>query len=220
MKSLWEHTVTGEQSEKSLTQELEDAILFGSLRPREHLVEDDLMKRYGAKRHAVRNALQELERTGIVIRRPNKGAIVRDFAREDVVQIYEMRELLQAKAARIMPLPADPVVVAELIEIQRLYDAAVEKHDLRQVGEWNDRFHSRLFAACGNRYLSEDIDRYFYLMRAARMYPLADPEILAKAQREHWSMIDAMRDGDRDALLDLCIEHIQASRRIYLSIIS
>ena len=58
---------------------LEEDIIFGRLQPRERLVEDVLIKRFGGKRHVVRQALAELERMGIVVREQNKGAVVRLF---------------------------------------------------------------------------------------------------------------------------------------------
>ena len=87
---------------------LEFDILFGRLKPRERLVEDVLMQRFDAKRHAVRQALAELEHIGIVTREPNRGAAVRDFTAQEVEEICELREILQRRAAQRMPLPADP----------------------------------------------------------------------------------------------------------------
>jgi len=62
-------------------QVLEEDIIFGRLAPRERLVEDQLMQRFGAKRHVVRQAIAGLERMQIVSRELNKGARVRDFSR-------------------------------------------------------------------------------------------------------------------------------------------
>ena len=53
-------------------------IIFGRLRPRERLIEDELALRFGVSRHLIRAAIVELEQLGIVVRRPNKGAMVRD----------------------------------------------------------------------------------------------------------------------------------------------
>ena len=58
---------------------LEEEIALGLLRPRQRLVEDDLLARFNVKRHVVRQVLAELELMGMVTRRPNRGATVRDF---------------------------------------------------------------------------------------------------------------------------------------------
>ena len=61
------HTLPG------IVDKLETDIVFGRLHPRERLIEDDLMARFGAKRHLVRQALVELERMGLVRRTRNRG---------------------------------------------------------------------------------------------------------------------------------------------------
>ena len=209
----------GETQHKTLSQivaTIEDGILFGTLRPREHLVEDALIARFGVKRHVVRQALAELEGLGIVVRSPNKGATVRDFSVREIEEVYEIREVLQARAAERMPLPAAPQVIAELIDIQGQHDAAAAERNLRRISQINDRFHSVFYAACGNTHLASAINYYFYLMRAMRLYPIADPTILANAQEEHWAMIRAFETRDRKTLIDLCVRHIQPSKRAYL----
>jgi len=95
-------------------ERLEEDIVFGRRRPRERLVEEDLVAQFGAKKHVIRQALAELERMGLVERKRNKGAIVRDYTPEEVRQIFAVRELLEAEAARQIPLPAPQDVIGAL----------------------------------------------------------------------------------------------------------
>ncbi len=57
-----------------LVDHIKQDIIFGRLRPRERLIEDDLSTRFGASRHLVRSAFSDLEKLGLVTRRPNKVA--------------------------------------------------------------------------------------------------------------------------------------------------
>ena len=197
---------------------LEADILFGRLRPRERLIEDEQMQRFSAKRHTVRQALAELERTGIVVRVPNRGAMVRDFSAREVEEIAEIREILQRRAAERIDLPASNALLERLEAFQRDHDAAVAAREPRAIDEANEAFHSALFDACGSRHLAEAIQRYAYLSRAMRLYPMVDAELLETLRAEHWQMIEAMRTGDRAALCDLVTGHIQHSKRIYLAV--
>lgn len=196
---------------------LEGDILFGRLRPRERLVEDALMERFGAKRHVIRRALVELERMGVVVRSPNRGAAVRDFTSVEVEEIAELRELLQRRAAERMKLPADPRLVSTLEAIQRRHDRAVARRDPRAIDAANELFHATFFAACGNRHLEQAITHYAYLSRAMRLYPLVDSPILETLRRQHWAMIEALKADDRKTLARLVVEHIQPSKRMYLA---
>lgn len=205
-----------EPTAPDITRALEFDILFGGLRPRERLVEDQLMQRFGAKRHAVRQSLIDLERIGIVVRSPNRGAAVRDFSAEEVEEITEVRETLHKRAIHRMVLPAEPELLRQLQSTQRRHDAAVKARDPRAIDEANEAFHAAMFAACGNKLLADAIAHYAYLSRAMRLYPLVDPSLLETLRQEHWAMIDALKSGNRRDLTGLVVGHIQHSKRIYL----
>jgi DNA-binding GntR family transcriptional regulator len=208
---------SGEPTLGNVVRALEFDILFGRLKPRERLVEDALMARFDVKRHVIRRALDELERIGVVVRARHRGATVRDFTAQEVEEVYELRELLQRRAAERMPLPGGADHVAALKEIQSRHDAAVAAGDLRTVDHVNDVFHEAFFSLCGNRQLAEAIAHYMQLTRAMRVYPMADPVSLAKLRDEHWAMIKALEEGDRAALVGLVVQHLQPSKAAYLA---
>lgn len=200
-----------------VVQFLEEDIIFGRLKPRERLVEDELMQRLGVKRHLVRQALAELERLGVVRRERNKGATVRDFDAAEVEQIYEIRALLQAHAAARIPLPVAGDLLAQLEAIHAEHAAAVDRGDLRTVYRLNNAFHDRLFGACGNPHLTTLIGHYGWLAHAIRSYRIADPQLLRQAREEHGLMLEALRRSDRATLVRLCVEHIEPSKQAYLA---
>jgi DNA-binding GntR family transcriptional regulator len=71
-------------------------------------VEDEIIARTEATRHAVRRAFDELERMGLAIRQPNKGVQVRDYSIGEIEELYEIRECLESRAASRFTGPADP----------------------------------------------------------------------------------------------------------------
>jgi DNA-binding GntR family transcriptional regulator len=197
---------------------LEFDILFGRLKPRERLTEDSLMLRFGAKRHVVRRALDELVKLGVVVRAPSRGAAVRDFTAQEVEEVYELRELLQGHAVQRMPLPVSRDHIERLKQIQKQHDLAVAASDLRLVDQVNDEFHRVFFSVCGSKLLCDAITQYMQLTRAMRVYPIADPHALTKLRDEHWAMIRALKAGDRAELLSLCSQHLQPSKAAYLAV--
>lgn len=203
-----------------IVRSLEEEIVLGRLRPRERLLEEELAKHFDAKRHVIRAALAELESMGIVIRQPNRGAAVRDFTAEEVEQIYDVRYLLERHAAQIIPLPADPALVAKLNEVQARHGKAVDEQDLRAVFRANLEFHRVLFAACGNPYLAEQIHALASRAHAIRFHAITDDALLSRARREHGEMIALLESGDRDKLVELVGEHIKPSKEAYLKLAS
>ncbi len=202
---------------ETAVQALEEDIVLGRLHPRERLIEDDLMQRFDLKRHAVRELLAELARLGLAERRKNIGSEVRSFAPRDVIELYEMRELLETQAARLVPCPADAAALQALVAIQREHDAAVDAEDPRQVFRSNLRFHQALFGMCGNGVLVRAIQEYARQTHPIRFGTLVTPEYRRQARHEHWAMIEALREGRRDDLVALCRAHLRPSRDAYLA---
>ncbi len=206
-----------ETSAIALVAALEEEIVLGWLQPRERLVEEDLSRRFGTKRHVVREAIFELERMGLVERVPNKGAVVRSLDPQEVRQVYEVRIALETLAAELIPLPAPPEIVAGLREIQQRHAAAVEAGDPRAAFHANMAFHNALFAACGNPHLVELIRQLAKKVHGARSLTAVDPVYLRRACDEHWAMIHALETGDRPRLVTLARDHILPSRDVYLA---
>ncbi|TKB18634.1 MAG: GntR family transcriptional regulator [Mesorhizobium sp.] len=199
-----------------LARRIEEEIALGLLRPRERLVEDDLMKKFDVKRHVARQVLGLLESTGVVSRERNKGAAVRDFSPREVEQIYDVRELLLGRAAELIPIPAPQNVITELKDIHARHKAAAAAGDLRTVFRENLKFHAVLEAACGNPHLYEALQQFGYRAHAMRSYTILSPDLLANAISQHGQMIEALESGDRGSLRSLMVAHIQPAKNAYL----
>ena len=195
---------------------LGEDIIFGRLAPGTRLVEDHLIARFGATRHYIRQALSELERTGIVVREKNKGVAVRSLTPSEVRQIYEVRELLQRQAALRIPLPAPRRVIEELERLHDEYCRHVRERHFRGVHEVNDQFHLTLFACCGNAYLVDSIKHYMWLSLPVRAKKTADIDRATASERDHHMMIQLMKGTDSWALAQLCVDHVQPAKDSYL----
>ena len=194
---------------------LEEDIVLGRLHPRERLIEDDLMRRFGVKRHVIRQSLAELEKMGIVERVPNRGALVRTYESLEIQQLYVVRNLLETHAAQLIPMPLSKADLDELKQVQLKHDKAVETSELGQVFHSNVEFHEVLFSKAGNPYLSEAIKQFALRTHGIRFYCLTYPGYLHQARQEHWQMIYAIEECDRQSLVKLCSQHLLASRACY-----
>jgi DNA-binding GntR family transcriptional regulator len=203
-----------------IVRSLEEEIVLGRLRPRERLLEEELAKHFDAKRHVVRAALAELETMGIIVRQPNKGAAVRDFTPLEVEQIYDVRQLLEGRAAEIIALPAAPELLEKLRVIHARHSKAVDDHEPRTVFRANLEFHRVLFGACGNPYLAEQIDQLASRAHAIRFHAITDERLVNRAREEHGLMIDYLEKGNREKLVDIVARHIQPSKDAYLRLAS
>ncbi|AZS82566.1 GntR family transcriptional regulator [Achromobacter spanius] len=202
---------------QSAVAALEEDIVFGRLHPRERLTEDELMARFSMKRHAVRQVLTELELLGVVEKKRNVGAVVRAFSAREVMELYALREVLEVHAASQMPLPVPEARLAALVMVQREHDAAVADGDARRVFRSNQRFHHEFFGLLDNAVLGQAIEEYARRTHPIRFGTLVAPAYRERARQEHWAMIQALRAGDRDALMTICRDHLLPSRDAYLA---
>lgn len=200
-----------------LAARLEEDIVFGRRHPRERLIEEDLAKEFSVKRHVVRQALIELEHLGLVERVRNRGAVVKLYSAQEAEEINAVRELLEAHAASLIPLPLPADALAELKVIQKRHADAVEAGDRRQVFRCNIDFHQALFSHCGNRALIEAIGIFGQKSHLYRSIFVNDRDYLRWAADAHHRMIGAMETGDRERLVRLCREHLAPAKDHYIA---
>jgi DNA-binding GntR family transcriptional regulator len=205
-----------DETMRSVSDELEEQIVLGVLHPRERLVEDDLCERFNLKRHVARQVLVEVERRGLVERRKNVGALVKSYTPREVTELYALRELLEADAARRIVFPVSSEALEALTAIQAEHDEAAGTGDLRRVFRANMAFHHAFFALSESQVLTEAIREYERRTHAIRSVSIVFPQYLEKARAEHHQMIEALRTGDRESLISLCREHLVPSRDAYL----
>lgn len=198
-----------DQKSAAVVSALQHDIVFGRLKPRERLVEEELRDRFSVGRHIIRAALDELDRMGLVQRRQNRGVVVSDYAPQEVDDLYEIRFLLQQAAARRIALPASPEFIEELSAINDRYVQFGKTGDLNASSIANDTFHRMIFGACGNAELAALIQQYWVKTAAIHCYAIANPALAEQSRKEHFAMIEAMAVGDRERFEALCVSHMQ-----------
>jgi DNA-binding GntR family transcriptional regulator len=190
-------------------QRLRHAIVHGRYRPNQRLVELDLAEDLQASRTPVREALQRLGSEGLIVR-ARRGWAVREFSRDEIREIYEVRLALEGYAARLAAARATDkqlAAIGDLIEEQRRQQAAdvIPREVLVLV---NDRFHDGIVAASGNDRLINNIHlsrTYYFNYRLAALYSDAQA---AESLNEHVAIASAVCDRDGDRAEALVREHV------------
>ena len=195
---------------------LEEEIVLGVLHPRERLVEDELLSRFQLKRHVARQVLAELERMGLVERKRNIGALVKAYSAQEVEHLYAVRELLETQGARMIRFPLGEGRLEALIAVQEQHDVAVSAGDLRRIFRLNVIFHREFFSLSDNPVLVAAIQDHAQRAHSIRASTMVLPERVEQARQEHWLLIEALRAGDRQRLVELCHLHLSPSRDAYI----
>lgn len=200
-------------------EQLESAIIFGELKPRQRLVERDLEKQLKVSRTPIREALRRLESAGLVKNAPNRGAFVVDFEPKDIEEIYVVRIALEQLALGLLR-PFTKSEIAALQVAQRHIEQAYRSGDYRAMVGSNKEFHRLLLAPMGNTVLQRELDRFMsqtYVVRHFFSLSLwSADEGPAVSMREHKEMIEAAKGEDWEKLRQIMLQHTLRPVRAYL----
>jgi DNA-binding GntR family transcriptional regulator len=199
-----------------ITKEIEEAILSGRLKPRERLVETDLISQFGVSRTVIREGLKTLEAKGLILTAPYRGAIVADLTLEEIEQIYFVRTELEKIAARLVLKHISPKEIQDLKGLSK----EVERHlrgRTHQMIELDSEFHRAIFRACRNSYLYDMIDFLRTKAHIVRYNAWSLPHRIEQSIIEHREMIKAIESGNQSQLEKLIVRHLTFSKTSYLS---
>ena len=200
----------------ALYQQLRMDIILGKYRPRERLIEDDIIALNTVTRHAVRRAFDELERLGLVVHHPNRGVQVRDYSPTEIKDLYEVRECLEAGAALRFPMPASRELTRTLKSLAEQHSVASRDRRFADVFTLNNNFHETLYRGCGNKEMAEAIRHFTFATHPIRTGAFSNQELRELAISEHFAMVEAIEDEDRNKLAALIRTHIARPRDFYM----
>ena len=136
---------------------LEDQILSQKLRAGDSVTEMKLSKELGVSRTPVREALQRLDREGLIKLRPNKGAVVVGISERDLIDIYKIRTRLEGLAARIAAENADEALVRQLSDNIELTEFYMSKGNIEKLKDLDSDFHDIIYRYCQSRILGKTL---------------------------------------------------------------
>jgi len=211
----YEKTVTGVSSAVVL-RKLENAIISGYFKPRERLVERDLLTHFDVSRTVIREVLKMLEAKGLVKITPYRGATVMDLTADEVEEIFFLRLKLEAIAAALII----ERITQPQIQYLKTLCKELERHRrdrTDQMFEKDTEFHRSMFQACGNRYLSDTIDSLRTKAYMVRFNAWSMPDRIEQSTLEHKAMIHALEQRDAEMLEKLVTDHLLFSKNSYLA---
>lgn len=136
MSSAVSRTVLREQVKGILLQR----IVSGELKPGERLVETRIAQELGTSQAPVREALRDLELLNLVDSEPFRGARVREFGDDELVEVYPVRAALEEVAARFAAARLNGDVTALEAEVDAMR-AAARSGDIQSLVEHDFAFH-------------------------------------------------------------------------------
>lgn len=195
-------------------------ILSGGLPSGTVVSEVSLAQELKVSRTPVHQALARLAKEGLIDFRAGRKPRIARFAREDLIEIYDMRLVLETAACQRAAKRLDADLLAGLSrEAEALSEAPDTSEWSRRALDFDVRFHDALAAASGNRRLHQEIGKYRLLVRAfCRM--TGSPQNLREALEEHRAVLRALLDRQPGAAGQAMAHHIQKRLEAVLSALS
>ena len=202
-----ESTPQGNAAYAKLLGELRE----GRLNPGDRLRETELAERLGVSRTPVREAIRQLEADGIVTHVPRHGASIRRLDYAEVMELYEMRAVLEGTAARLAARAASDIEIEELFDMNQqlvVLGSAPEAFVL------NRQFHAALLDAAKNRFLARSIHALQKALMILGPTTLTQPDRATRATEEHFGVLDAIKARDGSLAEAAMRAHIEAAQRV------
>lgn len=146
---------------------LKNAIITGELKPGERLMEISIAQQLGVSRTPVREAIRKLEKEKFIEMIPRKGAYVASTSIKDMLDVLEVRRLIEGFATE---LAADRMSDEGLVDLHRTHKAflkALDDNDMEAMITYDNEFHDKILNAAENlklieiaKALSEQVQRY------------------------------------------------------------
>lgn len=204
----------GKYLREQVYKKLKESILSGALKANSRLVEEKLAFSLGTSRTPIREAIQKLEKEGLVYKLPRGGYAVGGISEEDIDEVFGIRSILEGYAAY---LAAQRITDEEIDELERLVRKGEEylnAGDLESLVKLNTEFHEKLYKASKSKRLNSIIsDLRDYIFRF-RVYIFRYKSLAEVSLRDHKEMIRLMREGNAKKVESLVRRHIMRGKKL------
>ena len=189
----------------------------GTLLPGTQLKEVQLANRFGVSRTPVRDALSRLEDLGLA-ERVNRGLEVRGLDPEQVIQVYDMRILLEVEASG---QAAQNRNLNDILTLEALLerDRSLENPTDAELIQTNLEFHRAVWKATQNPVLIDLLERLMTHLVHAPTSTLSVDDRQNEALNEHAKLIEAISDRDTAAARDIAKQHFSTAREIRMNLL-
>lgn len=187
---------------------LENAIVDGQYPPGSRLDPDALAREFDCSRTPIREALQQLEASGLVRVAAKRGTFVSEWTVEELAERFEVMAELEAMCAR---LAARRITEAELSELEIAHEACRRMAEAGDVNAYyfrNSEFHGCIYRATHNAFLTREALRLHAMLQPYRRMQLQVRNRMARSFAEHEAVVAAIRAGDGVAAAEAMRNHV------------
>lgn len=203
-----------------------NAIVAGVYHGHDYIEESTVCEAVGVSRTPVREAFNQLAAEKYITLTPRHGAQVRGIGAQELLEVYEVRRLIEGRSIELLCEARTPVTekACEALEerlrastVQNEHPVDPEMRVRASQADW--MFHYSIVSAAGNSVLTETYE--FLRSRQQRVSietGMRFPDLIRKYDEHHTAMIDAWREFDQGEFKRILSEHLRPAERILASL--
>jgi DNA-binding GntR family transcriptional regulator len=191
-------------------------IINHEIKPGERIIDKNLAEDLGVSRSLVRQALTILEKENLVESIPRSGFYVKEIREKDVIEIYEIRKILEKAATE---KAVEKIPKKDIEELDKIFKDAkkdLDKYKVEQFIKADNKLHRVIINNCGNEKLIELINSYNTHITFYRVADLSRVERSKEAYFEHLEIFKAVKKRDVTKTVELMGAHIENAKNIII----
>jgi DNA-binding GntR family transcriptional regulator len=198
---------------KRVYNHVREHILTGEIKPHERLVEAKIAADIGTSRTPVREALHSLELEGIIESIPRVGYVVKPINIDEIVEICEIRVVVEGLAARWALNRSREKLISQLRKNIEKAEEQANKGDVKAFIEIDTQFHEIIAKLSGSTRLFELTQVMRRHMLRYRMESIYQTDNVFRAIKGHIGILNALENGNPDEVADAIKAHLEQSKK-------
>lgn len=177
-------------------EELRSLILTGKIKPGTRMMEIELAEDMGVSRTPIREAIRKLEKEGLVVIEPRKGAYASEVSVKDMEDILEVRANLEGLAAYLAAERMTDAEKTALDEIKEKFQQAVDEGNMAEMISNDTKFHHMIVESSRNNHLIHMVEQLQELVLRFRYIYYKDFKRAEDMLPEHKRIFEEIVNGN------------------------
>ncbi|MDF3854539.1 GntR family transcriptional regulator [Paracoccus sp. P2] len=187
---------------------LENAIVEGKYPPGARLDPEALEREFEVSRTPIREALHQLEASGLVRVVPKRGTFVTEWSASELAERFEVMAEIEATCGR---LAARRITEAELADFEAVHEICRRLAEAGEVEAYyarNSDFHHCIYRATHNAFLAQEAARLHAMLQPYRRMQLKVRNRMMRSFAEHDAVVARIRAGDGEGAAKALRNHV------------
>ncbi|KAE9629038.1 MULTISPECIES: GntR family transcriptional regulator [Parasedimentitalea] len=187
----------------------------GEVAPEDRLVDTTIAASLGVSRMPVRDAMMRLVHEGYLTT-SSRGFKLPVWDKKSVLEVFELRRLLEPRAAGLAVQNATPEILDALTDAFANAENTMASDDIRHFYRACEVFRNLWLSAVPNTQLRQMIDRYLSQIQAVRMVTMGDAESHALIVAGQRQLLAAFHAKDSLKAFDCMTRYVYDGEAKYL----